>query len=538
MKHQLRRRILIAALVASGGAETAVAQSSGSVTVTINLTITATATVDVAKVQSETRSTIQGFMSRRANLITTGGPDTARAHARLGGGSMIGEGGGSAPGAGLAPSTAPPGMGRGRGGFGSGGGMIAGGDSSGAGLMDGLARFGRGAGGPGLGAARESANGYGGPSGTPFGWQREYASAADDQKRPAASAFRFSGNAEDGLGRFAFATSLGQMRAAAEAHDQARRAGAAASMLGAPASQLEAVATSASSGQDTLQGPGRAASLGIVQGQGQAAPAASGGGRPGSVDVWVEGSSSYYADNRIDGRRQGHAALAHAGADVIVMPGLLLGVMGSLDWMSESATTPGQSRDGRGWMAGPYMSARITRNLYFDARYAWGRSTNHIDPLGAYTDTFATTRQLASAKITGDWSSGAWRFRPSAEVIWYTETAKAYVNAIGVDIAGQTFSLGRTLFGPEIGYRMLLADKSVLEPYLGLKGVWDFSRTTVTTAAGLPAGDDGIRARLEAGLAYRTPGGITIRGSGAYDGLGSDGFRAVQGQARLVVPLQ
>ena len=123
-------------------------------------------------------------------------------------------------------------------------------------------------------------------------------------------------------------------------------------------------------------------------------------------------------------------------------------------------------------------------------------------------------------------------------MIWFTETQHAYVNTIGIDIAAQTFNLGRTVFGPEVGYRLQMPDKSVLEPFAGLKGVWDFSRTQETTAAGTPIDTGGVRGRIEAGLSYRAANGVTIRGSGAYDGLGSGSYHAVQGQARLLVPLQ
>ncbi len=563
-KHVAVSAGLIAA--AAGAASPAAAQQQ--VTVTINLTITATATVDVAEVKSKTRAAIMSFMGQRGNLITTSGPDTSRAHARLGGGTLFGgSGDAGAPVAGFGFGEDERGVSRPRTGLGafgrqgamlgydgsrgSGGGLVGGlasGSARAAGTLDGdpASAFGRSPRGP-LGTVPGFASGFAAGSenrafgsvyGTPFGGQREYPDAVYDTARTGPSAFRFSGNAEEGMGRFAFATSLAQLRAAAEAQDQAKRASVGFSPAGAPAPGREGPTALASPGVDAPENATqRPSGLGIAGGQGLAAPASS-AGKPGSIDIWAEGSSSYFTTSRIDGRRQGHAAIAHAGIDMIVVPGLLVGVMASTDWMAETSTTVGGNRDGRGWMAGPYFSARLTQNLYLDARYAWGQSTNHIDPVGAFIDTFSTTRQLASAKLTGDWSRDAWRFRPSAEVIWFTETQQAYVNQIGIDIASNTFSLGRTLFGPEVGYRMRLSDKSVLEPFVGLKGVWDFARTEETTATGTPIAHDGLRGRVEAGLSYRMPRGVTIRGAGSYDGIGSTGYRAVQGQARLVVPLQ
>jgi outer membrane autotransporter protein len=223
---------------------------------------------------------------------------------------------------------------------------------------------------------------------------------------------------------------------------------------------------------------------------------------------------------------------------MLLHPGLLVGVMAQLDWMSDGARDAGPRSEGRGWMAGPYLGARLTPNLYFDARVAWGRSDNEVDPLGAYVDRFDTTRLLASAKLTGDWSLDGFRLRPSAEVIWFKETQHAYENAIGIAIDSQSFHLGRAVFGPEIGYAWRLADETVIEPFVGVKGVWDFAGTEQSTAAGAPLGGGDVRARFEGGLAVRTPSGVLVRGTGAYDGFGSDGYRANQGQVQVVVPLR
>jgi hypothetical protein len=182
--------------------------------------------------------------------------------------------------------------------------------------------------------------------------------------------------------------------------------------------------------------------------------------------------------------------------------------------------------DGQGWMAGPYVSARLTPNLFFDARALWGRSNNHIDPLGAYTDSFDTNRALASAKLTGRWAFGALSFQPSAEVIYFTEQQGAYTNAIGI------------AFGPEVGYRLGLGGGDVIEPFVGMKGVWDFAKSDETTAAGEPVGREPWHGRIETGATYRAASGLSFRALGSYDGIGDNNFHAWQGRATLVVPLQ
>jgi len=491
--------LIVAVLVATP----ARAQSSGSVTVTINLTIAATATVDVAKVQAQTKSAIRGLLSQRANMLTTSGPDTWRIHARLSGGSLFGGGEEVSAGfaaddkrsAGLLAGRRSPGLG----GNGIG---VADGVLDGPSAVGTLSRFGR----QDMRGHRRTA---GGVSSDSFGagLRFEHDDVSDPVRQPAALPFSFTGNAEGATGRFAFATSLSQFRAAAEAKEREKAA--------------------------ALSGDSGAMGLGLA-GIGRDARS-----RPAAFDLWLEGTSAHFASERPDGKRTGHASVLMFGADYIVRPGLLVGLMAQFDWMADSAKgTLLESSEGRGWMAGPYLGARLTPNLYLDVRALWGRSTNEIDPTGAFVDTFATTRALAAAKLTGDWTWGRLRFRPSAEIVYFTETQDDYSNAIGIYIARNTFELGRAIVGPEIGTSIMLGDGTSLEPMLGFKGVWDFARTDETTAAGVPVSPDTLRGRIEAGISMRLPSGVFLGASGAYDGIGAGDYRAIQGRAQLRVPLQ
>ena len=96
----------------------------------------------------------------------------------------------------------------------------------------------------------------------------------------------------------------------------------------------------------------------------------------------------------------------------------------------------------------------------------------------------------------------------------------------------------KATFGPEISYRFQLPDKSVFEPYVGFKANWDFDKERQQSAYGASAAADALSARVEVGASYRLQNGVTIRGSGAVNGLGSDSYRSKQGQAFVIVPLQ
>jgi uncharacterized repeat protein (TIGR01451 family) len=323
--------------------------------------------------------------------------------------------------------------------------------------------------------------------------------------RTSLNPFGVSGSTDDaGGGRFAFATSLSKLRQNADEMRAARDSG--------PNVPMGLGATSRSTIDRRAE--------------------------PSRFDVWAEGAMAYYSDNSIGASQQGHAALLYMGVDYRIHPAILLGALVQLDWVSESTPALGASASasGQGWMAGPYVSVRLTRNLFFDARAAWGQSDNRVDPLGVYTDKFSTERSLVSAKLTGNWAYGNLRFRPSAEIVHFHETQEAYTNQINIHIPEQSISLGRVSVGPEIGYRFQHDNGAVFEPFVGVKGVWDFDKTADTTVAGIAVGDDPFHVMVELGATYATPSGISLRGSFAYDGIGDSDLRAYYGRGSITVP--
>ena len=65
-------------------------------------------------------------------------------------------------------------------------------------------------------------------------------------------------------------------------------------------------------------------------------------------------------------------------------PAFLIGMLGQVDWTQDSTEALVTSANGRGWMVGPYMAARLTPNLTLNARADWGKADNIVNPLGAY----------------------------------------------------------------------------------------------------------------------------------------------------------
>jgi uncharacterized repeat protein (TIGR01451 family) len=255
------------------------------------------------------------------------------------------------------------------------------------------------------------------------------------------------------------------------------------------------------------------------------------------LDVWMEAHYAHFSEKN-DVRRSGDFGVFYAGIDYLISPSILVGALVQYDLMTDRTEELGQSVRGSGWMVGPYVSVRLTENLFFDARAAWGRSENFVNPLGFYTDTFETERWLARANLTGNWTSGNWRFTPSVSVAYFQDAQAGYTDTLGVEIPSQKVALGRVTFGPEIAYRYVAPNRWVIETHVTLVGIENFSTEFGTTLDHVHASPDPFRAKLTAGVLMTTPSGASFRATASYDGIGARGVDAVGAQLWLNIPLR
>lgn len=251
-------------------------------------------------------------------------------------------------------------------------------------------------------------------------------------------------------------------------------------------------------------------------------------------NVWTMGTISQL--NSLS-TRQSFGAV-HLGADYRVTPKLLLGVAAQIDWASERDNLSGVSASGSGWMAGPYLVAKLRDNLVFDARLAFGRSSNSVSPLGVYTDGFETSRVLATSQLTGSMKFQGWKLEPQASVLYFREQQKAYRDSNGIVIPAQTVELGQLSFGPKLTKSYKLSNALRFEPSITLKGIWNFAQTGHTDiATGLKTGQDArLRARLEARAQLVRTDGWQLAAHGFYDGIGTPHLEAYGASAELNVP--
>lgn len=278
--------------------------------------------------------------------------------------------------------------------------------------------------------------------------------------------------------------------------------------------------------------------------------AASGIGREGAgdpgpqfspFDIWFEGQFSRFNDDRHNSGIDGHFGLYTIGADYVVNPSLLVGVLIQFDTTSQTSKGDQTKVDGVGWMAGPYATMRLGENVFWQIRGAWGTSSNDVSPYQTYTDNFDTTRWLASTTLSGTWDYYDWSFRPTASVGYMQDTSNRYEDHFGAVIPEVRSRLGQAKFGPEIGYRFAGIDGAVIEPRAAIQAIWNFSGSTTAdtlgTIDGVQAGPTGVRGRVELGLRSSTPSGLGIDISASYDGIGSDDYNDVAGRAAITLPM-
>ncbi len=257
-------------------------------------------------------------------------------------------------------------------------------------------------------------------------------------------------------------------------------------------------------------------------------------------DIWIEGRFSQFKAQAADTSSSGSFGVVYAGADYKISRSLMVGMLVQYDWTrdrSQQLVLPASTIEGQGAMAGPYVSGRLSPNLFFDARVAWGLSDNRVSPFGAVQDSFATNRWLAHGNLVGNWVLGNFRITPSAGVTYASERQAGYIEAVGVTIPAQTVALGRLSIGPEFAYRFSGAGGFVYEPQFSVKGVWDFQRPDVSTVSGIVVGPDAFRARTELALLAKAASGFSLRGAVAYDGVGSSSFHDISGRLWLNFPL-
>ncbi|MDB5589087.1 MAG: hypothetical protein JWP26_4057, partial [Devosia sp.] len=245
------------------------------------------------------------------------------------------------------------------------------------------------------------------------------------------------------------------------------------------------------------------------------------------LDIWME--STFALLDRSDSAAK--SALVAIGADYLANPNLLIGGFVQGDFMTQSSRVDAGWIEGKGWLAGPYVTARLSDHLYLDLLAAAGRSSNEISPYGSYTDSFGATRWLASAALQGQWDYGDFTFSPAARLSYFEETSDAYIDSLGVPIPSVTSGTGQLAIGPGISWHLQTDSQVMVDTHFKFEGILAIANST----AGLQWQDP--RGRIEAGIDLRLPGAANIGLTLGYDGIGTPDSTGTNAKVQLSAPL-
>ncbi|MEY2928133.1 MAG: Chitinase precursor, partial [Pseudomonadota bacterium] len=247
---------------------------------------------------------------------------------------------------------------------------------------------------------------------------------------------------------------------------------------------------------------------------------------PTKLDIWTEAS---FASLDYPGHK-GRFSIIYAGADYRASDKLLIGGLVQFDSFSPQGGMTAGAVKGHGWMAGPYLMAKIGPNLYADLRAAWGKSTNSVSPLGSFVDGFSTSRSLYSGSLIGQFDIGKrTQIRPEITIRYLDEKQKSYIDSLGVAIPGQSVGQGDISFRPRIHHDVTLSETWTLRPYAEAEGIYTFGLDRQSVFG------KRFRMRIEGGADLFATNGIRASLSAFHDGIGSAGYKSTGGRVTLSI---
>lgn len=226
-------------------------------------------------------------------------------------------------------------------------------------------------------------------------------------------------------------------------------------------------------------------------------------------DAWIEGTFGLLANNGAEGR----FGIAALGADYLVSEDVLIGGFFQIDTITQHNAATLAEADGTGWLAGPYLTARLSEELYLDVMAGAGRAENRVSPFGTYEDWFGSSRFIASATLQGEWGEGAWRLTPAISGSWFSETSDAHIDSMGVAIPQVSARQGQVTLGPGVRHIQVVGNGISLTSSARLDAV------VAARGSSLTPWQTAVHGRVSGGFDLAFDGGASLGVSVNHDGL-------------------
>ncbi|RNF35021.1 Ig-like domain-containing protein [Paracoccus methylarcula] len=206
------------------------------------------------------------------------------------------------------------------------------------------------------------------------------------------------------------------------------------------------------------------------------------------------------------------------GNHIVLNDDLLAGVMLQMD-NSGMTTSDGVAIGGGGLLVGSYVVGKLAdHRLYYQGSILYGKTWNHVTPLGTFTDRFTGKRKFVSLGVEGDYAVDVLTLRPSLSVSHVHESQHAYADGLSNLVPARSVSM--TEIELDLGAESpVWPDNDNWIHSAGIAGIW--AKHEGSGAAPLDLQREGGRLRIGGGLRYDGDNGLTGSFKASVDGLGS-----------------
>ena len=173
----------------------------------------------------------------------------------------------------------------------------------------------------------------------------------------------------------------------------------------------------------------------------------------------------------------------------------------------------------------------------YDVRAGFGESDNDVRPSNAAASSYATSRKMVSASLSGVMQRGVLTIKPTGNLLYWRERQKAFTDSLGNAISSSMQKLGEASFGPELSRRYSKPNGDSWTPTIGVSGIYNFAGEKNDNTSAFSLGEGDVRARIDAGINLKKVSGLSVDLSTFYDGIGIDDYESYGGSMRLTQPL-
>jgi len=226
-----------------------------------------------------------------------------------------------------------------------------------------------------------------------------------------------------------------------------------------------------------------------------------GGSSAGSLNVWLNGSSSDVGNNFDESRFSGDVTNAIGGIDYSLNKDLVVGVSLGRDRTKLNTLFNNSGLTSRATMIAPYASYQISDILSVDASLGYADGDADVRYNGTVTGNQGFTRNFAAANLNGNWWFNDLQLSGKLSYINAQEKMKQFTDSASVTTAGAKNRIEQLRLGVQVGYWI-----NGIMPYVSVAAVHDLSAPSVQ---GINTGSDRDAWTASVGVNFFTQKALT-----------------------------